>query len=756
MALDRDIEQAAYAAIVRASLDAVIVGDEHGHILEFNPAAEKLFGWKREEALGRSIGELLVPPHMRARHEAGMQRMRDGAPARLTERRVEVSALRKDGTEFPCELSVGRLEITGSALFAASMRDLSEVYSERRARREVEDFLRAVANDQTEIIFRTDAEFRVIYYNDAACRAYGVTSEELMGQHMLDDVPDDIRPRVEAEFASLTRERPFVTGIDPKTLKTGRNHWFEWTNRALFDLNGEITGYQTVGRDVTERVMNQNALAASEARFAAFMRNAPIGMYIKDAQGRYAVVNPEMEKVFGQPSSQVLGLTAKELMPSELVKLIDSADERVRNTGLASTVEEHIPGAESYEWTLVVRFPIQENEGEPILIGGFDIDISAIKAAEAELARAQEVLHRSERLNALGSFATGVAHELNNPLAILAGQAELLADDAADGPMADRAEMILQAADRCTRIVQSFLAMVRQKPPQRRLTNLNDMVRDALEMASHTLRTSDIEVIKEFADPPPELAADPDQLHQVLVNLIFNARQAMDGTNEDHILKVRTAELPSGDKIVLDVMDSGSGIAESEAERVFEPFFTTKATGTGIGLAYSRRIIENHGGQICALTGDMCESAGAHIQIILPKGNVGDVQGEAEFKAGAFVGKRALVIDDEPGVADSIADMLKREGFEVATAYGGREGLDRLASQPFDFVMTDLRMPEVDGLAIYEHLSDTHSNLVPHLLFITGTLLDEESMEALARTGQPYLDKPFRQIDLRRALAKLG
>ena len=292
----------------------------------------------------------------------------------------------------------------------------------------------------------------------------------------------------------------------------------------------------------------------------------------------------------------------------------------------------------------------------PLHIGGFEIDLSPIKAAEAELARARDALHQNEKLKALGSFAAGVAHELNNPLAILSGQAELLAEDAADGPLAVRAEMILRAADRCARIVRSFLTIVRQKPPQRQATELNQLVEETLEMANYTLRSSGVRLTTELAEPSPILAADPDQLHLAILNLLINAKQAMDEGGGGNSITITTASLDDEGAVALDIADSGPGIPESLAEQVFEAFFTTKPNGTGIGLAYCRRVVETHGGRI-----DVVPSIeGAHLRIVLPVGDFDPYEPKSEPLVRAYAGQRALVIDDEAGVAALLAEMRPR------------------------------------------------------------------------------------------------
>ncbi len=156
-----------------------------------------------------------------------------------------------------------------------------------------------------------------------------------------------------------------------------------------------MTGYQAVGQDVTDRHLARVKLAESEARFAAFMRNTPVGMYVKDAEGRHTIVNPEMERLFGRPTSELIGRQARDLVPAELVSAIEAADAEICSTGRPSAIEEHIPGEESYEWTLVVRFPIDSPEVGATQIGCFDIIIIiGIRRMQAELERAQEAQGR--------------------------------------------------------------------------------------------------------------------------------------------------------------------------------------------------------------------------------------------------------------------------------------------------------------------------------------------------------------------------
>lgn len=742
------VDDAILAAVTQASLDCLIITDAEGRVIEFNPAAVATFGWPRDVALGRPIGELIVPPALRAAHEAGMVRYAAGAAPRVLGRRVEMTAMRADGETFPVELTVTEAWTRGRRLFAASLRDLSGARAGERALRESQGFLQTLLDDQDELVFRYDPQLRIIFCNAATCRSFGVAREALLGRPMRDYVLAAVWPRLAEELRSLTPDRPLVTGIDPKLMPNGETRWFEWTNRALFDETSRLTGYQAVGRDVTERRRADRALAESEARLAAFMRHAPIGMYVKDEAGRYLVANPEMRHVFGRPIAEVIGRTADELLGGEAAAIVAAADAEVRASRRPTQIEEHLPGHELYAWSLVVRFPIEGTPGRGLHVGGFDIDISDMKRAESELAASREALHQSEKLRSMGSLLAGVAHELNNPLAIVLIQAVMLEEDADEGPLRLRAAKIRQAAERCAKIVQTFMAMARRKPLERRRMALADVVRAALEIASYALRTSDIEIVLEVEPDLPPLAGDPDQLHQVVLNLLVNAQQALASCPPPRRVDVRVRRL-NADVLALEVADNGPGVPPEHRERIFEEFFTTKpqATGMGFGLAFSRSVAEGHRGRLVLLD----QSGGATFQMTLPidTGEVED-RGDVEPEAGTPIRRHALIVDDEPDVAGALAELLATDGYAVEAVLSGEAARSVLADARFDLILCDLRMPSIDGRQLLAWLRQARPELVARLAFTTGDALGSETARFLAEAGRPVLEKPFTRTALRR------
>jgi two-component system NtrC family sensor kinase len=238
-------------------------------------------------------------------------------------------------------------------------------------------------------------------------------------------------------------------------------------------------------------------------------------------------------------------------------------------------------------------------EGVRATVGAI-VDLTERKRIEAELARQREALYQSEKLSALGSLLAGMAHEINNPLSVVVGRAILLEEDAPDAATAAAVVKIRQAAERCTRIVKTFLAMARQQPPERVPVHLNELISAALELVSYGLRTAGITVRLDLASDLPTLLADAAQLQQVFSNLFVNAQQALLEVPEPRWLHVTTCWERQSHVVCITVTDNGPGVPAPIHSRIFDPFFTTKplGVGTGVGLSLSHAIITAHGGSL--------------------------------------------------------------------------------------------------------------------------------------------------------------
>jgi two-component system NtrC family sensor kinase len=374
----------------------------------------------------------------------------------------------------------------------------------------------------------------------------------------------------------------------------------------------------------------------------------------------------------------------------------------------------------------------------------------------AELERQQEALAQREKLAAMGSLLASVAHELNNPLAAVMAQADLLCEELGPHPLREQAAEIIQAAERCVGIVRNFLTLAHQHSPQRTRVEFNALISEAMKLLSYPLQVDTIEVRQHLANDLPPLWADPNQLHQVIVNLITNAHQALRETTEPRRLTLRTRAEPNPERVLFEVADTGPGIPSAVQARIFEPFFTTKPSGvgTGLGLPFCRGIVEEHGG---VLSVESQPGQGAVFRVELPVRAIPpqfEAVAEPETPE-ASDGKTILIVDDEAGIRRPLARLLRRDGYGVETASNGRAALEKCQDQTFDLILSDLRMPELDGPGFYRELVGRFPHLGQRVLFLTGDTLSPEVDAFLADIGAPRLTKPFTAALARRTIRQM-
>lgn len=409
----------------------------------------------------------------------------------------------------------------------------------------------------------------------------------------------------------------------------------------------------------------------------------------------------------------------------------------------------------SYE--LQTQFGVVSCSVHPTGEGGYLIefkDITEQRRAEAEVARQREMAHQNEKLSAMGELLAGVAHELNNPLSIVVGYAMMLQDAVTDPVAAKQVDYVAQAAERCGRIVKAFLAMARQRPMQLERCSLNELMLAALDMAGHRLRAGGIEVTLELDPDLPEVDADQDQIIQVFVNLLANAEHALVGHRGPRQLILRTARDPSGDFALASAIDTGPGIDPKVLPRIFEPFFTTKevGSGTGIGLAFSHRIVASHGGEM-RVRSQLGKGAEFRVRLKLSAAPPAlSVPTEIE---GPAQGAPVLVLDDEVGVALLIQDVLEEAGYRVTVCHEGKEALRKALSTDFAAILSDVKMPGMSGPEFYAALKKADPALCDRIAFITGDTLTKAVHQFLRACGRPYLEKPVTPAELLELAARL-
>jgi signal transduction histidine kinase/ActR/RegA family two-component response regulator len=365
---------------------------------------------------------------------------------------------------------------------------------------------------------------------------------------------------------------------------------------------------------------------------------------------------------------------------------------------------------------------------------------STLDEMKSRLKASYERLLVGEKMGLMGQVVSGIAHELNNPLTIVVGYTELLMTTQQDEKLKASLTRIHDGAQRASKIVRNLLTFARQQKPERKITDVNSVLLKTIDLRAYELRVSNIELVTELA-PVPRTMTDPHQLQQVFLNLIMNAEHAMLETNGRGRLAIKSSV--KGGHIEILFEDDGPGISEENLRKIFDPFFTTKSVGkgTGLGLSICQGIVAEHGGRLNAASTPGC---GARFVVELPIVAVFVKEAPAVVeipKDGSR--KRILVVEDESHLREMFQEILRSDGHFTETASSGKEAMDLVHDHEFDLVISDIKMPETDGREFYRMLKSEGSPLANRLIFVTGDLMNPETLKFLQSTGAPWIAKPF-------------
>jgi PAS domain S-box-containing protein len=508
-----------------------------------------------------------------------------------------------------------------------------------------------------------------------------------------------------------------------------------------------------IARELREVAVRRARRQAEEARdqLAAIVESSDDAIIGKTLDGRITSWNAGAERLYGYPRADVIGQSIALVIPPDRPDELPAILARLQRGERLEHYETVWMRKDGTRLGVSLTVsPMVDAAGHVVGASAIARDITARRQAEAQVQRQREALFQSEKLAMMGQLLAGVAHELNNPLSIVMGQASLLRQSVSNTRQLERAETIVQAAERCARIVRNFLALARQRPPERRPMHVNQVVREVVELLAYPLRVDSVDVQFELAPDLPLVWGDRHQLHQVMVNLVTNAQQAMREVAGPRHLTLATGVDAGERQIWLEVRDTGPGVAAALQQQIFEPFVTTKppGMGTGLGLSLSQEIVERHGGTIRL---GQAAPQGAVFRVTLPMDAPREAALEATppVEAPAIRGKRVLVVDDEPGIASVVAEVLALDEHIVETAAHGGEALAKVCTHPYDLIISDIRMPEVDGPNFYRALARRDPQLLPRLMFMTGDTLNASTREFLEQTRVPCVRKPFTLVEIR-------
>ena len=385
------------------------------------------------------------------------------------------------------------------------------------------------------------------------------------------------------------------------------------------------------------------------------------------------------------------------------------------------------------------------------------LDLSA-RSALLRLRKAEDQLMQSEKLSAIGQLISGVAHELNNPLSGVMGFTQLLQSSETNPKVRQNLDRIYNEAVRCQKIVQNLLSFARRHQPEKSARSLNEVIESVLDLRAYQLQVDDIEVERRYDPDLPQTMLDFHQLQQVVLNLVNNAHQAMMATSgRPRRLTIVTERRE--DRLGATFIDTGAGISQDRMSRIFEPFFTTKepGKGTGLGLSVSLGIVKNHQG---TMTVDSVVGQVTTFRFELPLIECSEAESPVADPAppAAAPGRRLrlLVVDDEEVLTELLTDVLKGAGHDVDQARDGRIALRMALASSYDAILTDLKMPGLDGQGLYTALCQSRPEMRQRFIFSTGDLANPDVQTFFQQSGCARLSKPFKLEAVLKIVEQVG
>lgn len=599
-AKEADESRLRLAAIIESSDDAIIGKTLDGIVTSWNAAAETLFGYRRDEIVGRPIATLFPPDRIRE-EEAILARIRCGERVD----HYETVRRRKDGSELTVSLTISPVRDATGAIVGASkiVRDITERRRREDALRESEERYRRLADLNPEALF-VQVDGRIVYANAAMLRLYRATAkEDLIGRSVFEVVHPDSHAIAQARSDRIRRSGDSQPLVEQRWRRLDGSIVEVEVASAMVTWRGG-TGIQVVTRDLTERKRAEADLRRREAHLASILATVPDAMIVIDARGIMQSFSTTAERLFGYSADEVVGRNVSILMPSPYREAHDGYLARYLATG-----ERRIIGVGRVvigQRKNGTTFPMELAVGEVVLEGerlftGFVRDLTERQENERRLHEVQSELVHLSRLSELGQMVSALAHEVNQPLTAIgnylkAGQRflELGNQERAKATL----EKVAEQAGRASEIIRRLREFMKKGGSEKSTEPLPKTIEEASALALVGMKSRDLKVTMRFDPAASPIVIDKIQIQQVLFNLLRNAIEAM-ADSPRRELSI-TADRSAAGMVEIRIADTGPGLADEVRARLFQPFVTTKASGMGVGLSICRSIVEAHGGRLRA------------------------------------------------------------------------------------------------------------------------------------------------------------
>jgi PAS domain S-box-containing protein len=742
-----------YRALIEATNTGYLILNERGAVLDANQAYLRLIGRKDlNEIAGKSVAEWTAA-HDIVRNVAEVEK----CMATGSVRNLEIDYVDASGHIVPIDVCANVIYTPEGKRILSLCRDISARKKLDAALRDSEESFRMLFECVGEGVIIYDRDFRYTYWNPYMENLTGFTASEVVGKCAFDLFPHLKKHGVDIMMRRVLHgETVAASNMEYTSPITGKTSRTSGVYHPYRNSKGEIVGMIGIVRDITELWNAEQALRASEERFRRLSENLPdiLMRWIPNYGLDY--VNAAIERIIGLKKENVIGRFGY------LMSIVHPDDRNtiakvfldigLNKAELARCECRVIDKAGETVWFDLLWKPVWDEKGNLAAVEAIGRDITDRKKSEMENARLQQQLLHSQKMEAIGALAGGMAHDFNNILAIISGTTEfLMGKMPSDSPHLSQLARIQRSTRKARDLSMKLLTFARKEKLSVRAANANDLILDVIDMLKGSV-SKKIIINKKLSADLKKISVDTNQISQAVLNICINACDAMPEGGELTIETSMTeicktspgADSGPGLYCSISIADTGAGIDPQVKNKIFEPFFTTKemGKGSGLGLSISHGIIEKHNGFI---TVESAPAKGSAFTIFIPacETDGAETTGTPEAEPRGGMKGSVFIIDDDRDFVQTMRDVLESEGFKVFFSYSGREAVKRYEEMKdsVDVIMLDMMMPEMDGAETFAAIKKT--NPAAKIALCSGYSVEGKASELMNSGADAFIQKPF-------------